>query len=82
MPKPDPVSVEELNTPYTALTHTKSGTAVGYDNIAPEFLIHLGPLAMQMLVDQIPVTHTGSTTHTETLAPSKSHRHPETRERP
>jgi len=28
-----------------ALTHTKSGTAVGYDNIAPEFLKHLGPLA-------------------------------------
>jgi len=35
MPKPDSVSVEELN---IALARTKSGTAVGYDNITPEFL--------------------------------------------
>ena len=42
MPKPDTISVEELN---TALENTKSGTAAGYDNIAPEFLKHLGPLA-------------------------------------
>ena len=42
MPKPDTISVKELN---TALENTKSGTAAGYSDIAPEFLKHLGPLA-------------------------------------
>ena len=77
MPKPDPVSVEELN---TALAHTKSGTAVGYDNIAPEFLKHLGPLARCWLIKFL--SHILEVRRTPRLAPSKSHRHPETWERP
>ena len=32
-----------------ALSHTKSGTAMGYDNLAPEFLKHLGPKGVAWL---------------------------------
>ena len=40
----DPFTPEEVS---EALSHTKSGTAMGYDNIAPEFMKHLGPRAVK-----------------------------------
>ena len=44
--KIDPFTAEEV---MEALSHTKSGTAMGYDNIAPEFLKHLGPRGVAWL---------------------------------